>query len=103
MRACTSANTVAVPDERDIERRLVYGVRARGGIAYKFVSPGRRGVPDRLVLTADGAPVVFVELKAPGGRLRPEQEREHRRLQDMGYEVHVLASYEDVDSFLEGL
>jgi hypothetical protein len=36
--------------ERDIERRHRKAVKRRGGTAYKFVSPGRRGVPDRLVL-----------------------------------------------------
>ena len=28
--------------ESEIEARLVRGVKALGGVAYKFVSPGRR-------------------------------------------------------------
>lgn len=36
--------------EKSIEARHRKAVKARGGIAYKFTSPGRRGVPDRLVL-----------------------------------------------------
>lgn len=36
--------------EKTIEQKLVSAVRAKGGIAPKFVSPGFDGVPDRLVL-----------------------------------------------------
>ena len=36
--------------ERDVERLLVRAAEARGGLAWKFVSPGHTGVPDRLVL-----------------------------------------------------
>lgn len=54
--------------ESEIEARLVRGVKALGGVAYKFVSPGNVGVPDRLVVLPGGR-VIFVELKAEGGRL----------------------------------
>ena len=54
--------------ESDIERRLVQGVKKLGGRAYKFVSPGNVGVPDRLVVLPGGI-VLFVEVKAPDGRL----------------------------------
>lgn len=50
--------------ESDIERRLVQGVKKLGGRAYKFVSPGNVGVPDRLVVLPGGV-VLFVEVKAP--------------------------------------
>jgi hypothetical protein len=36
--------------ERDVEAHLVKRVKEAGGIAYKFTSPQRRSVPDRLVL-----------------------------------------------------
>lgn len=36
--------------ERDIEKHLVTKVKAAGGVAYKFTSPQRRSVPDRIVL-----------------------------------------------------
>lgn len=57
--------------ESDIERRLVQGVKKLGGRAYKFVSPGNVGVPDRLVVLPGGV-VLFVEVKAPDGRLSPQ-------------------------------
>ena len=40
--------------ESQIEAKLGKMVRAKGGLYYKFVSPGNPGVPDRIVITADG-------------------------------------------------
>jgi hypothetical protein len=40
--------------ERDIERYLVRRTVEHGGIAYKWVSPGRVGVADRIVLLPGG-------------------------------------------------
>ena len=40
--------------EKDIERKLVAGVKRAGGKAYKFVSPGNVGVPDRIVIWPNG-------------------------------------------------
>lgn len=74
-----------------IERNLVNEVKKAGGIAYKFVSPGRRAVPDRLVLLPGGK-VIFVECKAPGEKPRPDQLREHARLFALGHQVVVLDS-----------
>ncbi|WP_407575376.1 PDDEXK family nuclease [Raoultella terrigena] len=60
-----------------------------GGIAYKFVSPGRRSVPDRIVLLPGGR-IVFVECKSPGKTPRADQLREHERLRALGFNVVVL-------------
>ncbi|BEM41620.1 MAG: VRR-NUC domain-containing protein [Serratia nevei] len=77
--------------ESTIERHLVAQVKAVGGTAYKFTSPGRRSVPDRLVLLPGGR-VVFVECKAPGEQPRPDQVREHEKLRKLGFKVVVLDS-----------
>ncbi|MBD2782507.1 PDDEXK family nuclease [Xenorhabdus szentirmaii] len=81
-----------------IEKNLVSEIKKVGGIAYKFVSPGRRGVPDRIVVLPDGR-VVFVECKAPGEKPRPDQLREHERLRALGQTVVVLDS-KNVDDIL---
>jgi hypothetical protein len=60
------------------------------GIAYKFVSPGRRSVPDRIVLLPGGR-IVFVECKSPGKAPRADQLREHERLR-AGLNVVALDS-----------
>lgn len=77
--------------ESTIEKHLVAEVKKAGGIAYKFVSPGRRAVPDRLVLLPGGR-AVFVECKAPSEKPRPDQLREHERLRTLGFTVVVLGS-----------
>ncbi|HCM6141601.1 TPA: VRR-NUC domain-containing protein [Klebsiella aerogenes] len=82
---------MAYERESIIEKHLAATVKAAGGIAYKFVSPGRRSVPDRIVLLPGGR-LVFVECKAPGKPARADQLREHERLRALGFTVVVLDS-----------
>ena len=63
--------------ERFIEKKLVDAVKKMGGFAPKFVSPGLDGMPDRIVLFPMGR-IAFVELKAPGEKMRPLQVRRKR-------------------------
>ena len=53
------------------------------------------GIPDRLILTANGK-CKFVELKQPGKKLRPEQEYWKEKLVGMGFEYEMIDSYEKV-------
>ncbi len=85
--------------EAPIEQAFREEVEAAGGIAYKFVSPGRRGAPDRIVLLpindAGHREIVaryfrFVETKATDGHVEDHQEREHKRLRALGYVVEVV-------------
>lgn len=82
--------------ERDIEAYLVTRCRNVGALCYKWVSPGRVGVPDRICVFPDGR-VVFVELKAPGKKPTRAQLREHARLREYGQKVVVVDSIESVD------
>jgi hypothetical protein len=84
--------------ESTVENNLVKKVKAAGGTAYKFTSPGRKAVPDRLVLLPGGR-VVFVECKAPGELPRADQMREHNRLRALGFKVVVLDS-KDLEGIL---
>ena len=89
--------------EADIEAYLREKVRAvLHGKAYKWVSPGNNGVPDRMVCLPGGR-VVFAELKAPGKQPRPEQAAKHRELRALGFRVEVLDSKAAVDAFIEEL
>jgi hypothetical protein len=85
--------------ERDIERHLVERVKALGGEVRKVQWIGRRGAPDRLVMLPDGRHL-WVELKAPGGRLEDHQAREHMRMLKMGQRTVVVDSLEGVDGVL---
>ena len=86
--------------EKDIEAYLVKRVKDLGGIAYKFTSPQRRSIPDRLCLLPGGF-VFFVELKAPGKKPDGHQEREHERLRTLGCNVFVISTYEQVDEYVK--
>ena len=85
--------------EKDIEKYLRVEIKKIGGIAYKLVSPGNLGVPDRLVLLPNGK-IYFVELKAPGGKLRPTQVAQHRRISNLGFKVLTLDRKEAVNGFM---
>ena len=86
--------------ERQIEQKLRKEVKAKGGLALKFVSPGMVGVPDRIVLTADGR-VFFVELKAPGRRMTPKQVKMADVFARLGHKVWLIDSLEQVKEFLD--
>lgn len=86
--------------EREIEKKLVDGVRKLGGRAYKFVSPGNDGAPDRIVVLPGRVPK-FIELKTETGRLSSLQNVQIKRLKDLGQDVRVLYGLEDVKRFLE--
>lgn len=93
--------------ERDIEAHLVKRVKELGGEVRKVQWIGRNGAPDRLVMLPCLPPwrdlrdaTIWVELKAPGQKVKPHQQREHERLRAMGQHVVVIDSLEGVDDLL---
>ena len=79
------------PLEKEIERKLKTLVENRlGGRCLKWVCPGWRGVPDRILLLPGGR-VQFVELKRPkGSKVDPLQTWWRRQLEGLGFTVwHV--------------
>lgn len=75
--------------EKEIEQKLVRTVKASGGIAPKFVSPGLNGMPDRVILLPNGK-FAFAELKAPNRKPRPLQIARHEMLKQLGFRVYVI-------------
>lgn len=86
--------------ESTVERRLVEEVIRRGGSAYKFISPGCDGVPDRIVLFPEGK-IAFVELKAPGKVLRPLQQKRKKDFEELGQRVFVVDKVEMIGGVLD--
>lgn len=82
--------------EKQIEKKFSEKCIKIGGRAFKFVSPGVNGVPDRIVLMPKGK-IVFVEFKAPGKKLRPLQEKRKEELEALGFKVYVIDSVKGVE------
>lgn len=89
-------------EESKIEKRLKKEIELIGGKALKFISPGMNGVPDRIVLLPQGR-VVFVELKAPGKKLRAIQELRKKQLEKLGFRVEVIDNIDKVLEFVKEL
>ena len=85
--------------EKNVESKLVKAVKAMGGLAPKFISPGLDGVPDRLVLLPGGK-MAFIELKAPDEKLRPLQVRRKRQLESLGFLVYCMDRPEQIGVIL---
>ena len=85
--------------EKTLEQKLVQLVRKKGGQAFKFVSPGAAGVPDRLLLFP-GKKMAFCELKAPGKKLRPLQSYRIGQLRRLGFRVYVVDNEERIGEML---
>lgn len=111
--------------ESEIEDLLRKEINSAGGRAYKFISPGNAGVPDRMVvLPALDLPdpvlrlrsrrsqvvpdqvvklpsgrVIFVELKTDKGRLSKLQEAQIKKLRDLGQQVEVVRGLAGLETF----
>ena len=86
--------------EKIIEQKFRAAVRAVGGVAVKFVSPGLDGMPDRLALLPGGKMAV-VEVKAPGKKPRPLQQARHRMLRRLGFQVYVLDDEKQIGGIID--
>lgn len=86
--------------EKDLEAYLGREVKKVGCLYYKFVSPGNRGVPDRMIVRPDGF-LMFVELKTEVGKLSALQKSQIRKLEEFNQNVYVLYGRDDVENFLE--
>jgi hypothetical protein len=97
---------MAAESEKTIERYLTQEVKKVGGESYKFTSPNRRGIPDRICIFPPfqqgmNGPVWFIECKSTGQKLSPLQENELRRLANLGQLAAVIDSKAQVDSLIK--
>lgn len=88
--------------ESDIERWLVTQIKALGGFADKFVSPGNPGVPDRIIVMPGGR-IIFAELKTEIGRLSGIQKWQRERYRKMGVDFRVIKGMSAAKELVEEL
>jgi len=81
------------PLEKVIEAKVCSYARDLGCLVYKFTSPSRRSVPDRLFITKTGE-VFFIEFKRLGQKPTPAQEVEIDKIKRQGVPVCVADSVE---------
>lgn len=82
------------PLEKDIERRVCDYAKSLKMLVYKFTSPSRRSVPDRMFITAAGV-VFFIEFKRLGQKPTPSQEVEICKIRATGVKAFVANSVEE--------
>lgn len=80
---------MSTPLEKVIEAKVNDYAKEKGVAVYKFTSPARAAVPDRLYINARGF-MWFVEFKRLGMIPTPAQQREHDRLRLRGVTVYVI-------------
>lgn len=84
--------------ESEIEKHFCWAVERMGGKSYKFTSPSRKGVADRIACLPDGS-TWFVELKTKGGRLSPLQKMFAEEMTALNQRYACLWTKEQVDAF----
>jgi len=89
------------PLEKVIEEKVNAYAKERGVAVYKFTSPARAAVPDRLYILPWGD-VAFIEFKRRGKVPTPAQEREHTRLRMRNVKVYVVDNIEDGKVVVDG-
>ena len=78
--------------ESAIEAKVVRHCRANGYYCRKLSAIASNGMPDRMI--CHGGKVLFLELKRPGNKPTPLQEREMRLLTEAGMYATWCDSYE---------
>ena len=86
--------------EKIVENHFVWAVERTGGKTYKFTSPGRKGVADRIACLPDGS-TWFVELKTKGGRLSALQKMFMSDMTLLNQRYMCLWTIEQVDEWIK--
>ncbi|MGE7092550.1 VRR-NUC domain-containing protein [Lysinibacillus sp. NPDC048646] len=85
--------------ESQIENYLKREIEKLGGLCLKFVSPGNKGVPDRIIILPNGQ-VIFAELKNETGKLSALQVKMQETLKQLNCRALVLTCKPSVDKLI---
>ncbi len=87
--------------ESTFEKKICNYIKSLGGKAYKWVSPGASGVPDRIVVLPGGQ-IIFIEVKSPGlsDGLSARQKKVIATLEGLGCMVWRISDMDDLKARL---
>lgn len=80
--------------EKDIEGRVCDYAKSKKILVYKFSSPARAAVPDRMFILPGGK-MFMIEFKSAGRKPTPPQVRENLRLKAQGVNAYFVDNVED--------
>ena len=86
--------------EKIVENHFVWAVERAGGKTWKFTSPGRKGVADRIACLPNGS-TWFVELKTKGGRLSALQKMFMSDMTLLNQRYSCLWTIDQVDEWIK--
>lgn len=86
--------------EKQIEKRVCDYAKSKGVLAYKFTSPARAAVPDRLFISPIGK-IWFCEFKREGQKPTEPQQREHEKLKQHNAQVFVIDNVDEGMAMVE--
>lgn len=86
--------------EKQIEAKVCDYAKTKNALVYKFTSPARAAVPDRMFVAPDGR-VWFCEFKRAGQKPTAAQEREHLRLRDHKVNVFVIDNVDEGKTMID--
>jgi hypothetical protein len=85
--------------ERHLEQYFATRCKKLNLLTLKLNVRYSRGWPDRIVALPNGK-TLWVELKRPGGKTTPLQDRLHKELCMRGHLVHIIDSKKGIDDVL---
>lgn len=83
--------------EAIIEKDAREYIKSLGGVLLKWVSPGNKGVPDRVAGHPNTTPF-YIEFKSPGEKLKPHQRETCTHLAAHGFRIYAGENWEGVNS-----
>lgn len=88
--------------ESTLEQAICKYIKALGGKAYKWVSPGNPGAPDRIAILPGGY-IIFIEVKRPGlsDGLSIRQKKVIGTLESLGCTVWRISDMDDLRTRLQ--
>lgn len=77
-----------IPLEKKVQERIIKRYTDLGWMVIRLINTNKPGIPD-LLLLKDGT-ARFIEVKRPGKKPRPLQEKRIAQLRAIGFQVEVL-------------